>query len=181
MAVSLSNAGLTLGSTTINDWDDASGTVKQVVSASSTSTAFMSNTGGSFLDLSNLSVAITPSSASNKVLVTAHVCSGQAASHPYAIWFRLTRNGTAVGVGNSTNNRVAVSFCFVPIGLYMDDDMGSGGFTFLDTPSTTSLITYKVQGTSRAGGNWAFNMSDDQQNSPGFGQGISTITAMEVS
>jgi len=154
--------------------------IAQAVSTSSTTSVAMSNAAPTWVDLSGLSVSITPSSASSKILVTASVCAGQGPSNPYAIWFRLLRDGTPVGVGNSTNNRSEVSFALVPIGTYMDDDMGSGGFTYLDSPSTTSAITYKIQGTSRSTGNWSYNMSDDQQNNPGFGQGISTITALEI-
>jgi hypothetical protein len=154
--------------------------IAQAVSTASTTSVAMSNAASTWVDLSGLSVSITPSSTSSKILVTASVCAGQAASEPYAIWFRLLRNGTPVGVGSSSNSRSAVSFALVPIGTYMDDDMGSGGFTYLDSPSTTSAITYKIQGASRAGGNWAYNMSDDQQNNPAFAQGISTITALEV-
>lgn len=173
-------SGITLGGTTINDWADVGGKFLQVQSTDSTTSVAMSNAANAWVDLSGLSVTITPSSASSKILITASVCAGQGPSNPYAIWFRLTRDGTPVGVGNSTNSRSEVSFALVPIGTYMDDDMGTAGFTYLDSPSTTSAITYKIQGTSRAVGDWAYNMSDDQSDSGAFAQGISTITAMEV-
>lgn len=162
-----------------SSWE-LSGAIGQVVSTSTTNSAAMSNAASSWVDLSGLSVAITPSSSSSKVLITASVCAGQGPSNPYAIWFRLVRSGTVIGVGSSSGNRSRCSFALVPIATYMDDDMGTAGCTFQDTPSTTSSLTYKVQGTSRSTGNWAYNMSDDQQNNPAFGQGISTITAMEI-
>ena len=180
MAVSLSNAGLTLGSTTINDWANASGAVKQVVSTSTTTSSAMSNVAPTWVDLSGLSVSITPSSQSSKVLITASVCAGQGPSKFYALWFRLVRSGAVIGVGNSTNNRSAVSFAMVPIATYIDDDMGTAGFTYQDSPTTTSTLTYKIQGACRAVGDWAYNRSDDLQNSAAMADGISTITAMEV-
>lgn len=179
MAIDLGPDGLTLGSTTINDWADASGTVKQIQSTTSTSRVAMSNTG-SWVDLSGLSVSITPSSQSHKILVITSVCAGQGPGNPYAIWFRLVRSGTVIGVGSSSGSRARCSFAMVPIATYMDDDMGTAGTTFLDNPTTTSALTYKVQGSSRAVGNWSYNMSDDQQNAFAFGNGMSTITAIEV-
>ena len=76
--------------------------IAQAVSTSSTTSVAMSNAAPTWVDLSGLSVSITPSSASSKILVTASVCAGQGPSNPYAIWFRLLRDGTPVGVGNSS-------------------------------------------------------------------------------
>ena len=170
-----SKVNLSLGAS-----DLPSGTILQVKSTADTTSAAQTSTGSTWADLGSLSVSITPSSSSNKIMVIANICAGQAASNPYALWFRLVRGSTVIGVGNSTNNRAAISTGHTPIGTYMDDDIGSSSIMFLDSPSTTSATTYKVQGQSRAVGNWAYNMSDDQQNSSSFAQGVSTITVMEI-
>jgi hypothetical protein len=156
------------------------GHVVQVQSTSDTSTAAMSNAVGTWADVGSLSVNITPNSTSNKIMVLASVCAGQANSNPYALWFRLLRDATPVGVGSSSNTRSEISFAMIPFGTYIGDDMGSSQFSYLDSPSTTSQITYKIQGASRANGDWAYNMSDDQDNNPAYAQGISTITVMEI-
>ena len=156
------------------------GSVIQVKSTEDDSTAAMTSAGTTWADLGNLSVTITPSSSSNKIMVIANICAGQAASNPYAIWFRLMRDSTAIGVGNSSNSRAAISSAHVPNGTYIDDDIGASTITYLDSPATTSSITYKIQGASRAVGNWAYNMSDDQSNTASFAQAISTITVMEI-
>ena len=121
-------------------------------------------TSTSFIDL-GISTAITPSSSSSKILVLK------------TLGFYMYGGGTDVnintivqrdigGAGYSTLNigRTAATTS----GAYMN--VGSGdaqladyqSFSFLDTPSTTSACTYKLQGClAGAGGTCNFNLSSD--------------------
>ena len=52
---------------------------------------------------------------------------------------------------------------------------------FLDSPSSTSQLTYKVQAISRySPREWSYNKSYDTGDSFANGQGVSTLTVLEV-
>ena len=76
------------------------GTVLQVVQAE-TGTTF-STTSTSFVDVTGLVKSITPSSASNKVLVLIHFRYGADNSNSNRV--QLRRGSTAISLGNSSNN-----------------------------------------------------------------------------
>ena len=156
-------------------WAEASGgKVLQVVQTYKTDTA--STTSTSFTDVSGFSASITPSSTSNKILVLTTI-GGQAASGVTQIYFRLDRNGSAVGVGDAAGNRQQISGATV----YVPDNnvMGTTAFNYLDSPSTTSLLTYKIQFRVDAGTGYV-NRSNDDSDLTSRGRGTSSITLMEI-
>jgi hypothetical protein len=112
------------------------GNVLQVVSA--TKLDAFTTTSLTPVDITGLSVSITPSSATSKILILSHVfVSSNATSGGY---LNLVRNSTALSVGtagsiNSTFSSWEQSSSF----------WGSIPAIFLDSPNTTSATTYKVQ------------------------------------
>jgi len=93
-------------------------------------------------EVPNLSATITPKSTSNKVLVTASLnCSG--ASSNYTVAIRLYRDSTAIALGDTTGSRPT---CWMSIGAqgWSNYHRQQASNTFLDSPSTTSAITYKL-------------------------------------
>jgi hypothetical protein len=118
------------------------GKVLQVVSGTySTATVISSTT---FTD-SGLSVSITPSSATSKVLVMVLQAVFTSADDRSALaGFQIVRDSTVVWAGGSTTKDT--------YGILGPD--GSGYFrlvtplnlSYLDSPATTSAITYKTQG-----------------------------------
>ena len=161
-----------------------SGAVIQAKYAKDTSSQNVTNSGlgntpSNWFDLPNLSLTITPTSSSNKILVLAHAC-GSEQTHAYGLWFRVMRGTVSLG-GNTTNNRTSVGFGMGCDNTYMDDQMGSASFSYMDEPATTSALTYKVQGISRYSPHqWSYNRSHDTGNSGGNGQGVSTLTLLEI-
>jgi hypothetical protein len=90
-----------------------------------------STTSTSYVD-TDLSVSITPASASNKVLVTVSANYGRDnLTNAYGL-FNLLRDSTSIAEGAFTDQ-------YGPA-------LGSLAVTVLDTPATTSALTYKVQG-----------------------------------
>ena len=97
-------------------------------------------------DISGMSVTITPSSASNKVLITTTMTLAGTAGE-YGIQLMLLRNSTKINTNASNvGNRESVTLG------YVTDDSGvkiSEGqptcHSFLDSPNTTSATTYKWQ------------------------------------
>jgi hypothetical protein len=150
----------------------ASGVV-QVKSTTKSDT--FTTTSTSFTDLTGLSVSITPTSASNKILVLVNLNLGSDAigSLPRG---QLVRDSTAIGIGDTSGTRARVSLvdCVDQSGLQV-----SSGMSFLDSPNTTSATTYKMQ-VSVTAGTMAVNRAFDNSDSTGRSMAISTITVMEV-
>ena len=130
-------------------------------------------------DITALTVNITPAATGSKILVLAHTCLSEQ-STDYGIWFRVMRDSTAL-VGTSSNNRTPMGFGNSNSGSYFDDKIVSADFSYVDEPSSTSQLTYKVQAVSRySPHSWGYNRSYDNTNGPAYGQGVSTLTLMEI-
>jgi len=155
------------------------GSVIQVVSAIKTDSFSQASTN-TFTDITGLSVAITPTSASSKVLVT--VCVGGAsmtASGSQA--YRLVRGSTAIGVGTAAGNRQAVNWR--DFNGNSDGNVAHGGysFTFLDSPATTSSTAYKLQLIVQTGTGYINRSPNDSDVAdPRGSRPSSTITVMEI-
>jgi hypothetical protein len=155
----------------------SSGAVAQVKSTSKTDTFTM--TSNTYADITGLSVSITPTSASNKILIIASVnFNGDAGVTAAAA--RLMRGSTAIGIGDTASSRTPATSGGVQ---GADDDYpGSSSLTFLDSPATTSATTYKVQVRGTGGPSPAVYVNRglaDSDTSNNF-RYISTITVMEV-
>ena len=126
-----------------------------------------------YTDLTGLSVAITPSSSSNKILVTTQIYNG--AANNAVNFFRLLRGTTFIeqpsGTSSGTNyNAHAFSY-------YDANYQDSTAWSILDSPATTSEITYKIQMAVTSGTSAINAYVGDTSNY----FGISLITAYEVS
>jgi hypothetical protein len=134
------------------------GKVLQVIQATSATQVNVSTT--TFTD-TGLSVTITPSSATSRVMIIAtHAGSGKDTGNTSAT-FRLMRGATSIGT-------------FAPIvGVTGSTatDISNVTISYVDSPATTSATTYKTQ----------LNSSDNIAKAfTGAGAGTSTIIAMEI-
>lgn len=93
-------------------------------------------------------VSITPSSTSNKILILFHGTWQFGNGNDVAFW--LLRNGTAVGTATRSSENVA-AFAMSHQHTYQDYYPSHISFNYLDTPSTTSAITYTVRGSGIQG------------------------------
>ena len=116
------------------------GAVLQVQSTLKTDT-FSSTTASSDVDITGLSVNITPSSTSSKILVMAHVTSNS--NGDSGVHFKIKRGSTVVGAGSDGSR---TPFGFVTDAGQADGNRAitTGAYTFIDQPSSTSQQTYKV-------------------------------------
>jgi len=122
------------------------GTVLQVAY-----TAFPNTWTGSSLswaDVSGFSAAITPLSTSSRILV--QISLGRVTSSPNSIIFRMTRNGTPTLVGSVSGSRMQASFSGFRV--INNDHASSQSFTGLDSPASTSALTYQLQFATEGGG-----------------------------
>ena len=120
------------------------GKVLQVVS--NTNTATQSTSSTSFVDA--ISVSITPSAASSKILVMGYI-SGSSDTAASQIGFRFARGGTGIFVGDASGVRTqATGTLFNPSNTNYSSQAHA---SFLDSPSTTSSTAYTVQYKADAG------------------------------
>lgn len=161
------------------------GCILQVLSARNGD--FFSSSSTSWADITGLSVTITPTSATSKVFVMVSFGRGttQAYNLDMACGIRVLANGSdALYInGNTSSNRAKVAMMFN--GLAFNADHSPGGFmvSALESPATTSAVTYKVQVACQAAAN-PFIMNGSPNNGDTgniyHGRGQSSITVWEI-
>jgi len=159
------------------------GSVIQVVQATKTDAVALTCTsqwvaipgqGGS----GTFSATITPSSSSSKILVFVDLHAG--ASSGQVTRSQLQRNGTVIYAGDAAGSR--------PLGfgqLYPNSgtvEIGSMSVKFLDSPATTSALTYTVYaGTDNTSGVAYINRCSRDNNDTGYDtRTASSIILMEI-
>ena len=150
------------------------GTILQVVSTTLSSAFTTAST--TYTDLTGLSASITPSATNSKVLVFYSVFLGQesgAFTH-----LRLMRDSTAIGIGDVAGDRDRTTISSWTGGDNRFTTVSAGNF--LDSPETTSAVTYKFQTRTVSSGLVYVNRNSRNNDSPSEARGISTITLMEV-
>tara|TARA_Y100001937_G_scaffold20471_1_gene28543 strand:+ start:714 stop:1748 length:1035 start_codon:yes stop_codon:yes gene_type:complete len=162
-----------IGSGTLSNDRLPTGTVLQVVNSIKTDT-LASSGAGSWNDI-GLSVAITPRSTSSKIVVFVSVSGALNNSNT---WLKIVRDSTDLGLGDAGGSRLRCTFG----NLYQYGDaniMKTHSYQLLDSPSSTSELTYKVQVRSAAN-TYYINRSVNDTDSVDHGRASSTITLMEV-
>jgi hypothetical protein len=156
------------------DWSgvdtlNRTGNILQIVNAEDSSSISTSST--SFID-TDLVATITPSSASNKILVLVQCSLRQitgTARGDYA-QAKVFRGGVAVGQSASAGTREPTP---IP---NTDHAQGAGAIMLLDSPATTSPVTYRL----RIKANNSAITAQINTGSPSIAETGSTITLMEV-
>ena len=146
------------------------GAVLQVVST--TKTDSFSTTSATFVDVTGVSVSITPSATSSKILVLVDGVVGNTASANLSP-INLVRNSTNIAQSTGAGTANAT------ITIYTNNAINNSGFSisFLDSPSTTSSVTYKLQTrTNNAGSSATIGRIAADTN---WGS-ITSITVMEI-
>jgi hypothetical protein len=151
------------------------GKILQVVSTTKTDT-FSMTARDTWTDITGLSVTITPGFTTSKVALSVDLGLVDA-SLAAQVAFRFVRDSTPVGIGTSVGSRTAASF-----GLVVDTPGRgiSASGSFVDSPSTTLAITYKLQMYLGDVATAALNKSSSDPNDMNASRTISTITAAEV-
>ena len=109
--------------------------ILQVVSTNVVARTF-STSSTSYVDVTGLSLAITPQSATSQILLYCSVGGGNNNAGAGLAYFQFMRNSTAVGNGNE-----ASFLLWTP----STDQTGNASNLFIDSPALTSAITYKLQ------------------------------------
>ena len=127
--------------------------------------------------------AITPSATSSRILIQASVTCGfgSGSNQGYSVGFQILRDSTVVPTAPSTSGQTS-TFALFPTGSN-DDDCGTVTFSYIDSPSTTSAITYKLQAVARDSQAFTINASSDHSDDTTANyrqRGQSTLTLTEI-
>ena len=150
------------------------GGILQVVQTVKTDT--FSTTSDTFTDITGLSVSITPTASSSKILVIANYTGSNQVGYS---WGRLVRGSTAICIADAAGSRVQATTA----NFYQPnaDRSFTGSVCFLDSPATTSATTYKIQIIVQTGGYTTYiNRTSGDTDSAAYGRFTSTITVMEI-
>lgn len=150
------------------------GKVLQVVSAAKTDT--FSVTGTTYTTITGLSVSITPSSASSTILLTAMVGVGADPANA-GVFLRLARDGTGIGVADAASSRTCTTAAPIP---QSSNTVLTVPLNSVDSPATTSSVTYSVQMACSNSGTVHCNRSNSDPDVSSIGRTSSVLIAMEI-
>ncbi len=152
-------------------WATVGPTTSGVVQVKSTiKTDSFSTTSTTFVDVTGVSVSITPTSASNKVLVMVSGVNGSNGVDNFTP-INLVRDSTAIAQSTGNANFAAtLNLINQSTGITLPFSI-----IFLDSPATTSQITYKIQLRSNNNPLAYIGRQATSDN-----RSVTTITVMEV-
>jgi hypothetical protein len=159
---------------------NSTGSILQVVQTVKSNTFSTAST--TYTDVTGLSATITPSSTGSKILVLCDIKLGHTVD--YDPHFRIVRGGTAIHVGDANGTRPRASGVF---NVYSSSgtygySCGSAVAHALDSPSTTSAVTYKIQVATYSTRTVYVNRSNNFQAGTTYDTLVpSSITLMEIS
>ena len=155
------------------------GGIIQVQSVTKTDT-FTKASNTSFQDVTGLSVSITPKFSTSKILVMYDMGWGSNSGHCSC---RLMRDSTPIKVGDASSNKTQVTGQ-IHHTTNEQYDLHTISGTHMDTPATTSSVTYKMQVGTPYSSSYELYVNyhaEDSSDQSWAGRAASTITVMEVS
>jgi len=158
-------------------WVAAGGKILQVVSTFKADT--FTTTSTSLVDVTGLTLNITPSSVTSKIIVTVSLSLSNS-NATGASRGAILRGATIVGGGTPAGNRGSITFFYRLNNAA--DGVGARAFMFEDSPATTSATTYKIQIAAESGTTAAIGYAYGNDNNITDGGRIgASIVLMEVS
>ena len=169
----------TATSATAADFQDAGGgKIGQVVTA--TKTDDWESASATWVDLTDMTVNITPSASSSKVFIMVSLGSWVNSASNARGMCKILRDSTTIAVGDAaTGEEATFNVCFRSNDG--EHHQTPANFSWLDSPSTTSQVTYKlqVQRGPDAQGSMTLNRPGAGHHADGANT-ASAITVMEV-
>ena len=149
------------------------GKIGQVVSVSKTDT--FTTTSTSLVALTGLTASITPTATSSKILVNVSIGAVDGSS-AIVILFQLLRGTTIIGLGDASASRSRVMFKNI---IAAGNRAQASSNQFIDSPSSTSELTYSIKTRTNQGTIYINRSSGDGADAD-YGRTISTITLTEI-
>lgn len=133
-----------------------------------------------YSDITGLTASITPKSVNNKILVILDLYVGAQA---YQVKGRLKRDGNPIFIGDAAGNRPRTTFVSISYTGNSNEYyhiLKTGG-SYLDSPSTTSSITYSVDIAAYSTYPVYVNRSYQWQNTTDYDAvPVSSLTLLEI-
>jgi len=161
---------------------NTTGGILQVVQTVKTDVFSSNPSGVVWTDITGLSVSITPSSSTNKILILCDV-KGTGTQSGTMIRTKLLRNNTDIYVGDAASNRPRGMAQFYGVDAASASyHIAQIGGTFLDSPGTTSSVTYKIQigGDNNSSTIYINRTAGDRDDNYRDARVASSITAIEI-
>ena len=149
------------------------GKVLQVLQAVKTDT--FSSASASYTDLTGITLDITPSATTSKILVMTQLTMSVEVGGQPAL--KLLRDSTALNMGAAAGSRTQATTTFFTEATWEQTPVS---IIYLDSPSSTSALTYKVQGFAAGSNNIYLNQSTADTDNAGYHRTGSSITLMEI-
>ena len=158
--------------------DAGGGKILQVQTVTKTDTFQSQST--SFTAVTGLSVNITPSATSSKVLILVHVNGMRATSNAYWGIISLFKGGSNM-ITEVGNREAGFNNGYHETSSNRSFNMENYNFTIVDSPNTTSQLTYDVRvKLTNSSDTYNINRATNDENSSGRPRGVSTITCLEI-
>jgi hypothetical protein len=139
-----------------------------------------STSSGTFTAITGLTVTITPSSTTSKILLIASIAMSDSSAASGGVQVRFTGGNAANYIGDAASNRTqAASAVNTGAGSDMVPNSFTQSLVYLDSPATGSAVTYAVEMRTSTGPAH-INRSRSDTDSSAFARVPSGITAIEV-
>ena len=140
-------------------------------------------TSTTYTDITGMNISITPTRSDSKILLQCNIQFGGALNLYAPV--RLLRDSTHIGQstvysGSQTNATFSLNLTDVS-GTASQNKIFSTVYQIIDSPATTSTVTYKLQVSSWASRNFYINRSEQDSGAAWTHGASSSMTAMEVS
>jgi hypothetical protein len=183
LAVGTNGYVLTANSSATNgvEWSAPAGggKVLQVVSTTKSDT-FTTNATNTWTDITGMSVSITPSATTSKILVFYDLFFMGDATTNWPL-MKLLRGSTDIKIGDASGTKYRATGGIGPWTNNYSPAPNTAG-SYLDSPATTSSTTYKIQiiKTGGTSADYAYVNRTQADTDDNRGRYASTITVMEI-
>jgi len=140
------------------------------------SDSFTAAANNTWTDVTGMSVSITPTATTSKILVQVAMYGDGNFGDSSAAW-QLLRGSTAIGIGDANGSQIQANAGSYSAGT---NSVNSISIIYLDSPSSTSSTTYKIQGRALGGNNIYVNRSKGDFNNNSYARYASSITVTEI-
>ena len=158
----------------------SAGGIIQVKSTTMTTTASYSISGMTWTEVTPLTTTITPTRSDSKILVMLTMGGMASNGNGQRYGVALRRNSQNIGVNAGGQSHTSASWA------YTGRDLGNAleghpPFNHLDSPGTTSAVTYRVMITTEGSYTLYVNRSNADASSSSVFRTASSLTLMEIS
>ena len=158
----------------------SSGGIIQVRSTTFTEDFSASISGMTWTEVPGLTTTITPRRSDSKILISVTIGGIESSGLNQRMGMALRKNSTNIAI-NTTSGGNQTKGSWAGSGTNSNDIRNQAFFTHLDSPATTSTVTYRVMITTEGSYTMFINRSNSNASSSSVFKTASTMTLMEIS